>query len=540
MISQVLLLLISFHYCYLDNVGWKSFLKEDPTEFHDIPLVWEGENTVPEWLSGTYVRNGPAQISFGSSRRVMTSWLDGFAKLHSFKMSGDSILYSGAMLKSPNYVDSVEKGELVPSSTLNRFKTNEEEWTWWELMQIFYKSFVTMDEFGNNNPALWRIGPENDGIYLAVTDAKVATRFNISDLSTIGQEYPPAFPHTFNGCAHWMREVGTDNSINFNYKTRFTGEPWVDVLRYTPESSFQSPDVIASFNLPKFSYIHSFSITENYAVLLFYPVKIDPERFLESKFHVFELFDGENKTDTTDIFVVNLKNGGVQGPFASPWSYSAHHINAYESSESEIVLDLCPTPFENMREYLKLENMLNPPKEVNDVSTTGDSEITRYIINMESGEVKTSFFPNIIQNKFVNTFDFPTINEDYRGKKYCYAYGVSAFGLSRIALVKKNVCTSEDDKVLYRENHYMSEMHFLPKPGGNSEDDGVLITIGFDGTKEKSYLLFLDAKSFTPINDAHLPHNIPWSAHGMYFPEANHHQNGDSSSKKDKMQKQEL
>ena len=169
---------------------------------------------------------------------------------------------------------------------------------------------------------------------------------------------------------------------------------------------------------------------------------------------MFELFDGENKTDTTDIFVVNLKNGDVQGPFASPWSYSAHHINAYESSESEIVLDLCPTPFENMREYLKLENMLNPPKEVNDVSTTGDSEITRYIINMESGEVKTSFFPNIIQNKFVNTFDFPTINEDYRGKKYCYAYGVSAFGLSRIALVKKNVCTSEDDKVVINQ-HYI-------------------------------------------------------------------------------------
>ena len=30
-------------------------------------------------------RNGPAQISFGSPRRILTSWLDGFAKLHSFK-----------------------------------------------------------------------------------------------------------------------------------------------------------------------------------------------------------------------------------------------------------------------------------------------------------------------------------------------------------------------------------------------------------------------------------------------------------------------
>ena len=86
-----------------DNVGWQSYLKEDPTEFHDIPLVWEEEGSpVPAWLTGTYVRwsdphsaqvalitphlrNGPAQISFGSPRRILTSWLDGFAKLHSFK-----------------------------------------------------------------------------------------------------------------------------------------------------------------------------------------------------------------------------------------------------------------------------------------------------------------------------------------------------------------------------------------------------------------------------------------------------------------------
>ena len=91
-------------------------------------------------------------------------------------MSGSSILYSGAMLKSPNYVDSVEKGDLVPSITLTGFNTDEEELTWWEFLQIIYKLMVTMDEHGNNNPALWRIGPKNDGIYLAVTDGRGATR----------------------------------------------------------------------------------------------------------------------------------------------------------------------------------------------------------------------------------------------------------------------------------------------------------------------------------------------------------------------------
>ena len=47
-----------------DNVGWKSYFIENPKEFHDIPLIWEKGNqtTVPSWLSGIYVRNGPAQV----------------------------------------------------------------------------------------------------------------------------------------------------------------------------------------------------------------------------------------------------------------------------------------------------------------------------------------------------------------------------------------------------------------------------------------------------------------------------------------------
>merc|ERR1711874_382723 len=127
--------------------------------------------------------------------------------------------------------------------------------------------------------------------------------------------------------------------------------------------------------------------------------------------------------------------------------------------------------------------------------------------------VTTSSFPNTINNRFINYLDFPTINEAYRGKKYCYCYGVTMMGYSRTALAKKNVCNSDDDKVYYLKNHYVTEMHFLPNPSARTEDDGVLITISFDGLREQSFLLVLDAASFVPINKAYLPHNIPWSAH---------------------------
>ena len=74
--------------------------------------------------------------------------------------------------------------------------------------------------------------------------------------------------------------------------------------------------------------------------------------------------------------------------------------------------------------------------------------------------------------------------------------------------------------MLYIENHYASEMSFIPNPDAKSEDDGVLVTITFDGEREQSYFAVIDAVSFEILDKAWLPHFIPWSAHGMYFPEA--------------------
>ena len=48
-----------------ENIGWKSYLAENPTEFHDLPLQWvlKNKTSVPNWLTGVFVRNGAAQVS---------------------------------------------------------------------------------------------------------------------------------------------------------------------------------------------------------------------------------------------------------------------------------------------------------------------------------------------------------------------------------------------------------------------------------------------------------------------------------------------
>ena len=151
---------ICFSAVAADNVGWRKYFVENPTEYHDLPLEWEMGTDIPDWVTGTYVRNGPAQISFGSKKRIFTSWLDGFAKLHSFKFRGNRVLFSGKMMQTPLYKESVKKGELVPQITLNKFRTEEEEWSWFEKMKITYK-MMSNTAYDNSNPGLWRIGAKD-------------------------------------------------------------------------------------------------------------------------------------------------------------------------------------------------------------------------------------------------------------------------------------------------------------------------------------------------------------------------------------------
>ena len=53
-----------------------------------------------------------------------------------------------------------------------------------------------------------------------------------------------------------------------------------------------------------------------------------------------------------------------------------------------------------------------------------------------------------------------------------------------------------------------------------SEDDGILLSIVFDGNLKQSYLLLLDGVTLKTVAVSYLPYNVPWSAHGMHFPEA--------------------
>ena len=73
-----------------------------------------------------------------------------------------------------------------------------------------------------------------------------------------------------------------------------------------------------------------------------------------------------------------------------------------------------------------MKNILNPLDESLGLSgsTCGDNEVTRYTIYPKKGFVTASTFKNFRNDTFeryINRFDFPTINEAYRGREVSFS-----------------------------------------------------------------------------------------------------------------------
>jgi beta,beta-carotene 9',10'-dioxygenase len=97
-----------------------------------------------------------------------------------------------------------------------------------------------------------------------------------------------------------------------------------------------------------------------------------------------------------------------------------------------------------------------------------------------------------------------------------YVWATGQLGGFFDSLVKHDLNTS---KVLtWNENDTSpGEPVFVPTPGDEAEDDGVLLSVVLDGKGKRSFLLVLDAATLRESARAYAPHVIPFGFHGNYF-----------------------
>ena len=95
----------------------------------------------------------------------------------------------------------------------------------------------------------------------------------------------------------------------------------------------------------------------------------------------------------------------------------------------------------------------------------------------------------------------PRINKAHMDKLYRYAYRMHAVkpGYFSNSIIKIDTNTKKTKVWVSQKNHLPSELIFVARPSGKSEDDSVLLTVAMDTSMKLSLIVIIDAKTIKEI-----------------------------------------
>ena len=73
----------------------------------DVPVT----GSLPPWLSGSLIRNGPGTFQVG--RRRYRHWFDGLAMLHRFSVADGRVSYANKFLETKAYAAARDEGRIA-------------------------------------------------------------------------------------------------------------------------------------------------------------------------------------------------------------------------------------------------------------------------------------------------------------------------------------------------------------------------------------------------------------------------------------------
>ena len=204
--------------------------------------------------------------------------------------------------------------------------------------------------------------------------------------------------------------------------------------------------------------------------------------------------------------MVDRQSGKVTRLEADPL-FTFHHVNAFER-DGKIYLDLCGYDDADVIDALYLDSCAAAG------ARRALAELRRYELDLGRKRVR-------MRQLAEPTIELPRINyARVNGRPYRYAYGISVRDYKTSGYVDQLVkidVKKGDAKVWREKGCYPGEAVFVPSPHSRREDDGVALSVVLDARRRRSFLLVLDARSFTEIARAEVPHHIPYGFHGELF-----------------------
>jgi beta,beta-carotene 9',10'-dioxygenase len=435
---------------------------------------------LPDWLSGTLVRVTPAKFDTGQG--TIRHWFDGLAMLHRFAFEDGRVSYANRFIRSDAY-ERAENGERLSQG----FATDPCRAIFKRVQTMFSPSFTD-----NTNVNLVRLGER----YVAMTETPLPIEFDPETLATLSHA-GKAPGHVTTAHPHHDREA--NEAVNYAVNMG----P-VSTYRVYATNAQDERRVVAKVPVREPAYMHSFGMTERYVVLAEYPLRVNPLKLALGGDSFIESYRWQPERGTR-FLVIDRRNGGVKMKATAEPFFCFHHVNAWEEGD-DVVVDLVAFEDSSVIDHLFIDRLRSG-------DPGAESQLRRYRIAPGSDRAEGEVLLD-------HTIELPRI--DYgrvntKPYRYMYACGMRPEQPDWLNELVKFDTRERGLDTWHEPGCYPGEPVFVGRPGRDREDDGVILSVVFDSTTGRSFLLVLDAASFEERARAEAPHHVPLGFHGQFM-----------------------
>ena len=433
----------------------------------------EVEGEIPREIDGTYYRNG-ANPAFEPMGRY--HWFDGDGMIHAIRLRDGRASYRNRWVKSAGLAEERAVGRATFPSLLDMSPTEAPR----------------LKNTGNTN-IVWHAGK-----LLALMEAALPTQLAACTLETLGE-------WDFGGrlgtpmTAHPKMDPETGEMLFFGYA------PFPPYLVYHVADRSGALVKSEPIDVAWPSMIHDFAVTKDHVVFILCPLVFSFENVKERG----GVFSWEPERGTR--LGVMPRSGGsadVQW-FETDASYVFHPLNAYDE-EGRVVVDVA--------RYNRLDFMT--PAGARRGSWEGDTlaRMHRWTIDLAGGGVRSTPLDDV-------SCEFPRADERRLGRKHRYGYAAVEMSPSGSmpawsAIRRYDLERGTSETRSFGPGSGAGEPLFIPRSAASAEDDGWVIVLVYDATRNASDFYVLDARNIAgePVATVRLPHRVPYGFHGNWVP----------------------
>ena len=257
-----------------------------------------------------------------------------------------------------------------------------------------------------------------------------------------------------------------------------------------------------------FAFLHDFAITPNWAVFLQNAVNFNPLPYVLGEKGAAQCLRSNSKGQAK-FWLIPRDSGAFAGQapriIDAPDGFVFHHLNAWEEDGDVVVESIYYSDFPSIGPDVDFAAV--------DFDLIPEGLLEQCRISLDRGTVETTRLSE-------RCCEFAMVSPEREGLPCRFAWMAAAAreqGNDPLQVIKKLDLSTGERQIWSAAPHgFVSEPLMVPRPGATTEDDGWVLELVWNGEREGSDLVILDAADLQELAVLELPLAIPHGLHGSW------------------------